>query len=188
MKGGCQNLVPNPSFEDTVSCPDNFNQVARCLGWSVSKDSPDYFHSCDTQGFGVSIPLNAFGYQQAATGNAYCGFYTFNSPATYREIIGTQLTSALNIAEKYYISFKVSLGDPVFNLLDCASNKIGALFSTVPYSLANPAPINNFSHVYSASVIVDSINWVTISGSFVADSAYQYIHLGCFFEYFGFSG
>jgi hypothetical protein len=46
-----------------------------------------------------------------------------------------------------------------------------------------PAPLTNFAHVYSSQIIADTTNWTTISGSFIADSAYQYIILGNLFDY-----
>ena len=38
-----QNLVPNPSFEDTLRCPNAVNQVDSAVGWIAYKGSPDYF-------------------------------------------------------------------------------------------------------------------------------------------------
>ncbi|HYV55611.1 MAG TPA: T9SS type A sorting domain-containing protein, partial [Chitinophagaceae bacterium] len=57
----------------------------------------------------------------------------------------------------------------------------GARFSTVAYSYFNPVPIDNFSQIESDSVITDTSNWVQISGSFIADSLYQYLSIGNFF-------
>jgi len=64
----------------------------------------------------------------------------------------------------------------------CATNKTGVLFSTVPYSYSNPPPRNNFAHIYTDSIITDTAGWTTISGTFVADSAYEYIIIGNFFD------
>lgn len=67
----------------------------------------------------------------------------------------------------------------------CATNKLGARFTTFSYTDgngSNPAPIDNFAHIYSNSIVTDTVNWTTISGSFVADSAYSYITIGNFFD------
>ncbi len=56
------------------------------------------------------------------------------------------------------------------------------MFSTVPYDNINRSPINNLAQVYTESIITDSINWTTISGSFIADSAYSFISIGNFFD------
>src|ERR1700722_4176269 len=66
-----QNLVPNPSFEDTVSCPTSVDEVYRAVAWSSFGETPDYFNSCGIDEVGV--PKNELGYRSAATGHAYCG-------------------------------------------------------------------------------------------------------------------
>ncbi len=172
-----QNIVPNPSFEDYSFCPNYSGQVYKAIGWSSYGNSPDYFNLCSSSIL-VSVPNNSFGNQCATTGNGYCGFYSYVPFNNYREFIGIQLTSQLCIGEKYYISFKINVADN-FN---CATNKLGVLFSTIHYNDTIIAPINNFAHFFIDSIIIDSINWTNISGSFVADSAYQYIIIGNFFD------
>jgi len=171
------NLVPNPSFEEYISYPTNPNQIYNSLNWSSFGNSSDYFHACSPSSI-VSVPNNGWGYQFSSTGDSYCGVYTYigGSSPLYREFIGTQLLSPLTVGERYYIRFQVSLGDE-FN---CATNKIGVLFSTISYNDTIIVPINNFAHFYSDSILIDSTNWMTVSGSFVADSSYQYIIIGNF--------
>jgi len=42
-----QNLVLNPSFEDTILCPDALDQVNRSQYWiNPTNSTPDYFNSC----------------------------------------------------------------------------------------------------------------------------------------------
>jgi hypothetical protein len=43
-------------------------------------------------------------------------------------------------------------------------------------------PNINFSHVNETSVISEYENWIRISGSFIADSAYTYVVLGNFYD------
>jgi len=172
-----QNLVPNPSFEDYTSCPNGSGQVNKATGWDSYNSSPEYFHYCSTV---VSVPDNwGFGYQCSATGNAHCGFIAYNpwSPNN-RELIGRQLSNALIPGEIYYVNMKVSLGE----WSNCATNKLGILFSTIPYDGPSSPPINNSSHIYASAIITDTINWLTITGSFIADSAYEYIIIGNFFD------
>lgn len=125
-----QNLVPNPSFEDTVSCPTNVGQISKAVGWSSYRNSPDYFSTCNSSTVGV--PSNIYDYQYARTGNSYAGFYSYSPNA--REFIGTQLNQTLLIGQKYFVSLYVSR--PVNNILglNIAINKIGIRFSTVSYS------------------------------------------------------
>jgi hypothetical protein len=43
-------------------------------------------------------------------------------------------------------------------------------------------PFFNYSHIYTNTIISDTSNWTKISGSFVADSSYEYLVVGNFFE------
>ncbi len=187
-----QNLVPNYSFEQYTQCPDNENEVSYSTGWKSYYASPDYYNVCATNPW-VSIPYNiGSSYQPAATGAAYCGFYAYWSPISgngyinLREHIGRQLASPMQIGTKYYVSFKVSLAYNGWSA-DCATNNIGMKFSSVPYDIyadsAGSSPlVNNFAHIYDTTLISDTVNWTTISGSFVADSTYNYLIIANFFK------
>lgn len=175
------NLVPNPSFESYTICPNSTAQL-NCTGnWLFGQGSTDYFNSCETTNF-VSVPSNLHGFQNAYDGNAYIGMYNYDRVVkTYREPAVTALVQSLLIGQKYHVSFKTVLTIDSFASC-CATNKIGALFSTVAFSALNPAPIHNFAHIYTDSIISDTLNWKTVYGSFIADSAYTYITLGNFFD------
>ncbi|MBI3501838.1 MAG: T9SS type A sorting domain-containing protein [Bacteroidetes bacterium] len=184
-----QNLVPNPSFEIFDTCPNAQGQIIHAIGWkNFNQYSPDYYNMCSTaNNYLVSVPHNWTGYQQAASGNAYAGIYTYETPQppadiNIRECIGAQLLSPLVIGTKYFFSFKANLALDTNHILNQATNNIGMLFSTIFYSQSNPVPINNFAHVYSTAVITDTMNWTTIAGSFIADSAYKYVVIGNFFD------
>jgi Secretion system C-terminal sorting domain len=173
------NLVVNPSFEDTVNCPLGPDEMYKCAGWSSYKASPDYYHA----GCPMSVPNNWAGYQQAASGNAYCGIITKVSLSpNYREHIGSMLTTPLLIGTKYFVSFKVVLSIDAAFSTTYATNKTGAMFSTIPYTFSNPSPLNNHPQIFSDSIITDTLNWTRIVGSFISDSAYNYIILGNFFD------
>jgi len=190
VKSYGQNLVPNPSFEDTVACPYGLNQAYKAVGWSSYRDTPDYFNACANNLpslYKPGVPLNTVGFQYAASGNAYCGLLTdgyginCNSPIVsyaYREFIGSRLITPLVVGNTYFISMKVSLAEGS----NCATNNIGVLFSTSAYNDSSCAPINNYAHVRSNAIISDSVNWVVVSDSFIADSAYQYIIIGNFYD------
>jgi len=173
-----QNLVPNPSFEEYDTCPNWENQVKYAIGWkSCGNSTPEYYNACSVN---FSVPSNQAGYQMAVNGNAYCGFYSFSwaGVTNYREYIGCKLTNTLVFGKKYFVSFKVSSSNSY-----CGTNNLGALFSTYPYYYysLDTNTIVNFAHVNSEYIIIDSLNWSIVSGSFVADSTYEYITLGNFF-------
>lgn len=177
-----QNLVPNWSFEDTVSCPSGGGQVNLATGWSSYRSSPDYCHSCSNS-FN-SVPNNQWGHQYPKSGEAYIGLITAHTSVVQnsREFVGITLSQPFIPGEKYFIAFHTVMAfNNISNLSGLASNKLGLKFSTIPFSVSNPAPIDNFAHIYTDTIVTDSINWTKISGSFISDSAYQYIIVGNFF-------
>jgi len=175
-----QNLVPNPSFEDTVSCPDGGGQVWKAEHWYVAEQSPDYFNECCTNSAFAVPNSSVFGNRYPATGYAFCGFYAYSTIDTfYREKIGVQLTNALFPDTRYFVSFKLTT--TAWHHFNGASNKIGALFSTGSFTPSNPSQTNDYCQIWIDSIISDTTNWVHVWGSFVADSAYTYMTIGNFF-------
>jgi hypothetical protein len=174
-----QNLVPNPSFEDYSQCPTAFDQINRAVGWSSYKYSPDYFNTCAA--IPVSVPNNGRGQQIPLIGDAYAGIGTYDAQgSSIREFIGIQLTETLIPGNKYFVSAYVSRSNSF--VTNGASNKFGFRFSTIPYDVFNPVPVDNFSHIHSDSLITDSINWTKIGGSFIADSLYRFLIIGNFYD------
>lgn len=174
-----QNLVPNPSFEDTVYCPFFANQMDACLHWKSYGNSPDYFNAC-TPVYGV--PNQPFGYQYAHSGNAMAGICLYRRPNTpsgpnYREFIGIELNQPLIIGSKYFLSFYINFS----YTLGIACNKAGLHLSTVPFDSCCKPPLLNNSFIYTDSIISDSLIWYKVSGSIVADSNYSYVMIGNFF-------
>ena len=184
-----QNLVPNPSFEDTVSCPTISSSINQAENWQLYSSSPDYYNTCvQSPYFGNGVPFNYAGFQYPASGNAYAGFYSYVNEIGYsnREILGTNLLVPMAIGTKYFISFKTVLTPYTINIgCSLANNKLGVLFSTLPFSNFDSTtipPIQNFAHIWTDSIITDTVNWTTVFGSFIADSTYSYISLGNFFS------
>jgi OmpA-OmpF porin, OOP family len=180
-----QNLVPNSSFEVYTSCPDNASQIDRATGWSSYYNTPDYFNICSSNN-SSSAPSNIAGFQHPATGNGFAGLVIRGASelgAEPREYIGCQLVSPLIIGKKYNISYKVSLC-AIDSLMgyQCASNNIGVVFSSIPYSFSNPYSPQNYSTFNYTSIVNDTLNWTAISGNFIADSAYSYLILGNFYD------
>lgn len=180
------NLVPNPSFENYSQCPFTINQAITTVSWTSTGGTSDYFNTCaNGNAASVSVPLNFAGNQLPATGNAYCGFAAYianNQGQNIREYIGTKLISPLVPGTTYKVSMKVALAEGRDFNFKLACNKIGARFSTyaLPY-LSSPIVFNN-AHVFSQTIISDTVNWTAITGTLVADSAYTWIMCGNFFN------
>lgn len=191
-----QNLVPNPSFEDNTACPVtiSFQGFSKPLQWEKWNESPDYFHACAGSLGGVDtlikVPLNGFGFQFAKHGDAYVGMYAYGALAggfSYREYVGCQLIEPLVVGESYDLSFftNVAFGGSYWSPTQ-ACNNIGMLFTMEPNiwtgSNGPPLALRNYAHLYSTAIISDTANWTLVSGSFVADSAYQFLVIGNFFS------
>lgn len=187
-----QNLVPNPSFELQDTCPytPGFVDSAKPLNWEKWYQSPEYFDAC-VQGNGLDsllgVPLNGFSYQAAFDGDAYVGMFAFGNAMYYREYVGCELNEPLEVGQTYELSFftNVAYGGSYW-APTWACNKMGMLFTMEPNIWTeNYHPVfevRNNAHVYSQEVISDTANWTLVSGSFVADSAYQYLVIGNFFS------
>ncbi len=175
------NLVPNPSFETYTACPSSTvgGGINLASGWFSCGVSPDYFNICASSTFSLrGVPSNELGYQNTKDGNAYGGLVTYNS-GNGREYISTALSQTLAIGTKYYVSAYISRADSFpYNV---ASNKFGFRFSTISFTYSTSLT-DNFSHIHSNNIIYDSLGWTKISGSFVADSVYQYFIIGNFYN------
>lgn len=184
-----QNLVPNPSFENYSTCPTNSNQLNGNTGnWFANLIfTPDYFNVCHPysnipNNTFPGVPNNFFGFQYAATGNAYAGFVAYYyGQAETREFISTQLTSPLSIGTKYFVSFKVNMAWQLFGDVANACNNIGIRFSVDDIQSNWPFQ-PNIAQIYSQNIINDTLGWTTISGSFIATDTSKYITIGNLFE------
>jgi hypothetical protein len=168
------NLVPNPSFEDTVCCyppPPDFPAI----GWKAINSS-DYFRDDYNNGFGVPTINNGFGSQIPLDGEGYVGFGVYSNPPS-GEMLLTKLLQPLEAGRKYCISYYVSKPERC----DYASNGISVyLFadSATEYSLTPGYYIGKTPTFPCDSVIYDTVNWVKIEGSFIAQGGEQFLVLG----------
>jgi len=185
-----QNLVPNPEFENYQSCPSGTNQLASSTGnWgATSITSPDYFNTCAPLqiGTGVGIPHNNFGFQYPASGSGYAGFYAYTSQfAGAREYVCSPLSTPLTIGGKYYVRFKVSAaykvsGNPGLDPTVAVSH-VGLRF-TVTNPINTFYTVPNTADVYSTTIVGDTSEWTTISGSFIATENSGYLMIGNHFQ------
>jgi len=176
-----QNLVPNPSFEQIDSCPNNFSAIGSAPPWRTFRGSADLFNVCDTVGY-VDVPLNGFGFQYPFEGNGYAGLISFlPGDSASREFMGADLLSALTPGVPVYISFRLAVGG--WGLFapqpDQSCSGVGVFFSTVPFLHINgidPLPLWAVLSIESAPT--DTVDWILVSGMFIPDSAYTQIVIG----------
>lgn len=183
-----QNLVPNPSFEEADTCLAQLGFYNGPLQWFSGGGTPDYFQSCVPYGTANSVPQSVYAFQYAQEGDAYVGMVTSQMPQGQREYPMVQLLSPLEQSVTYYVSF---YANPAWNgsiqnsALSLASSHVGALFTMQPRPWLQSDPwstAGNFAQVYHPWIISDTVGWTLVSGSFVADSAYQYVMIGNHFD------
>jgi hypothetical protein len=200
-----QNLVQNYSFEDTLKCITQGGQfngyVANWTG-QTSYGGLWYFTSqCagDNNNLtnGAGVPYNyasgPLGFQYAHTGVSYAGIQNFVSglpdDTTYpygntvyanaRNYIESKLIKPMDSGVIYYVTFYASLA----NYCNYACSDIGACFTVSAFPLngttviyGNPQVSNNAKK----KELSDTMNWMKISGSFVAKGNEQYMTIGNF--------
>ncbi len=184
----CQNLIPNPSFEEfSNECPENFNEMP--LYWTKWRESPNSFSSCVVpQSLSDSLgwaPLTGFGFQPAQDGNSFIGMLTFSGDPIFdfREIIGVSLIEPLEVGSTYYFNMHVAPSIGGYYGMQWISNKIGMQLTMETYDANdNPMPLNNFAHVFENDIVQDTAGWSLLSGSFIANEPYTHIAIGNFFN------
>ena len=178
------NLIPNNSFEVYTQCPFLFNAPPPTPWYTNSNYNESYANSCSNEQC-LKVPYNCSGggnsYQYARTGDAYIGLFYFNGN-DLRNYCQVKLITSLKAGKRYYAEHYINLADGC--IYGC--NNIGMLFTKTakyvdtvnfPYGVlaANPQILN-----YGNPVIIDTQNWVKVSGIFKATGGEQYLTLGNF--------
>jgi hypothetical protein len=181
-----QNLVPNGGFEEGITCPSFVGNVTEeCAHWYASiaapiglLPTPDWFHTCSDVEL-YSPPELVFGYQLPYSGEGFIALYSYNGEQNnYREIIGVELIAPLVVGNSYLVEFMVSGVERPGVVV--GSNNLGFNFSTNQFYSYLEFPIN-LSH-YTTEDILPIGEWTAISEVFVADSTYNYLHIGNFYD------
>ena len=174
-----QNLIPNPSFEDTIACPTGINNLNHIYYWfTPTNGSPDYFNPC-TSVMNVSVPHNVQGFQYAHGGDSYVGITLWEMQGSiFREYIEVQIDTAL-VANKCY-HFQMYCNHA--NRCTYTVSSIGAYFSDTLISgisgvsnLLFTPQIENDSANY-----LDTLSWTLVSGNYAAHGGENYIIIGNF--------
>lgn len=180
-----QNLVINPSMEDTIACAlYPWDNTEPCIPWlEPTSGSADYFSSAYglSCGLNPSVPQSVFGFQYAIDGIAYLGFSIYNIPPSvnYREYVEGTLINTLQANHTYCVSFYVSSADNCHFVTD----DIGLYFSTVlytDYNTANNLPLTPQIENPQGNILSDTSNWTLISGNYTALGGEGYFIIGNF--------
>lgn len=182
-----QNLVLNPSFEQSKRCVYGIGQFSSFVtDWSTPTfASTDYFNSC-TKGE-ASVPANFIGIQTPKEGASYAGFYLFTEK-NYREYVQGKLASTLEKDKKYVISFWISLSEAS----DYALNDIGVLLTQNKVNALTDRPLSPKElskggagdfHLYpivSKLYYNDKQNWMRLRTTITATGSENYLVIGNF--------
>jgi hypothetical protein len=103
-----------------------------------------------------------------------------------REYIQGRLSASLQIGKKYKCYFYVVKEGPFFDSM----NNFGVGFTTYHYYDSVYAWQTNITFqiknikpkINDVTVIDDTLNWIKVEGTFIADSAYRYFTIGNFFD------
>ena len=174
-----QNLVSNSNFASIYHCPTSNGQLDSCVGWYPLGATPDYFNACTDPstfpGWIAHVPGNFYGYQESFA-HAYAGIGVHTSEPNYREYFGATIP-AMVVGGTYRVTIGISFGDSS----GLAVKGFGVHF----YDLGTPP--DTLVHLYhvtpqidftSYGVLNNMVNWTTMTGTFVADSAYTHIMIG----------
>lgn len=174
------NLVPNPSFEDTLNC-DSFKFYQASLPWFTPTNcTPDYYHGVNPS-CGNSAIQNPTGYQLPYDGIAYVGMFfakPLNSSVGTREYITTELIDTLTAGKEYQLIFFVSRA----NMYYLATDDIGAYISQQAPSGSGCFHLPFIPQIENpqGNIITDSTNWTSISGLYTAIGGEKYLTIGNF--------
>ena len=190
------NMVYNPSFEEHVRCPQRIDALGVMTAveawWQPTAGSSDYFNACG--GRECQVPRNKMGYQEARTGEAYCGIYC--SQEHYREYLQTQLCQPLESGRSYRVSFWVSLAEKspyavatlaaflTSDRIEDTTWDVLMYRESIEYEQQSSQSIATYFEPQVVrcvdSVAFDSKQWVEVSGEFVAKGGERFLTIGNF--------
>jgi hypothetical protein len=178
------NIVTNPSFETTLSCPSGGGMWNACAGWNNvnmnpgpgSWATPDYFHPC---GSGQTAPPSTFsGTCAAQHGSAMMGLVVYNQPfPQYREYLSSQLTCTMQPGKTYTVSFWISNGTGIKS--PWTISNIGIHFSGAPLVQSGWGLISATPQLEVTSNVA-ATNWVNYTFTINPSANWYYITIGAF--------
>ncbi len=197
------NLIPNPSFEDSLAVPQAVDEFNKCSNWYAAFATPDYYSTYSPiypySSCSAHAPSNAVGYQYPHTGNFYSGIAVrgllpvqgYPIYSNYFELIGVQLISPLIKDHLYDFTLYYSLAE----ISGYLNNQLSAYFSINPFLISssgvNPLDVSWYNthinwvqpqvnHDTTQYISQDTVNWHILQGCFVASGGEQFVTIGNF--------
>ena len=181
LYSSAQNLVPNGDFEYYNTCPTGYNQLSNAFPWyDPNGSTPDYYNACAAVSNYVSVPIQEPGtFQYALSGVGYAGLYSADLvTSNYREYIQVQLLDTLHNLKCYAVSFYSNLN----NIGKIGTNNLGVYISQAAVTCPQYMPYGLTPQILSLGnpPITDTVNWIKISGLYIATGGEHYITIGNF--------
>ena len=186
------NLVPNPSFEDTINIHPGCRQNPHgcfldefIVGWRGQALYYSQIFPPSIEPVGVSnsrgVPSNCLGYENARNGIAYSSVTTFQLSAnnlSKRNYIQSKLLQPLQSGKKYKVEFYVSQADS----LHYANNSIGAFFSADSFAVIYSYLIDSIPQVQNQAnnSLNNTSDWVRVCDTMTANGTERYMTIGNF--------
>ncbi len=176
-----QNLIPNPSFEETNVAIKKMKHEMQNFGilsdWKALTNTPDAHHPITSQvNFSHKAPnfLQQFGTQAPRTGESKVGLYITSNNT--KESIITKLNNPLKAGKYYYFHMYVSLGEG--KVSNSCTSSIGSYFTARIPRITETSTYE--LHIESSEMICDTNEWTKVCGVYKAKGTEKYISLGYF--------
>jgi len=195
------NLVPNPSFEEIVKCPNNRTQINYAEPWYAAAVpggiSSELYSKCvldlpfDSLAYGFSYPCNNFGCMQARTGDNYAGIGIVGSSQNnmnVAEFISSPLFQPLIRGDKYCLEFYCSVASSSTGYVSSLQllfhpDSLLRPYDFLPFRIAGTQDsiLALFEPVMlTSSEVIDSLSWQKYSTTYIAKGGEQFFSIGNF--------
>ncbi len=178
-----QNLIPNASFEDTISYGGGFTSPK--YWFRAGGDNTDGEHYTPYNQYLWTIPQNFFGYQYAQHGNSYYGteMYQFVYKAL-RSYIQCRLIRPLIKDSTYCLRIYVNLPD---SMTYASRGQLGIYLSNMAISSTSNGnlPYTPQLVISPTNYITDKLDWTEFNLSYTAQGGERYLTMGNFNDTLG---
>ncbi len=200
------NLVRNGGFEQYAFCPYGVDQIGFANYWSgldtnwnyadsnYSKFTsclPEYCNTCDNNGHHyVGVPIGGWYYQYPRSGRGFAQVRILDNdtmthdPVDERDFLQGRFSTALEPGRQYCVTFYASLSEHSAY----AIQQLGAYFDngaidntdSAHCDLPKPSIV---PQVVSVDTLNDTLNWLKVQGSYIANGTERFITIGNFFDF-----
>jgi hypothetical protein len=175
-----ENLVLNPSFEDTASMTYGYPFVVTSNWWSANGSDADYFSPFEQElpsGSGAiyAVPDSQIASEEAQDGLAYCGLVVYESTGDTKEYLQGFLAATMLPGHEYCVSVWISLADSS-SLRSC---DFQVAFSDENVNDGNAPGVLDLQNWVDFDISdVDTSGWTYFEHSYVAFGGESFVYLG----------